>query len=87
MFGMLHIIKERVSELGDTAREITQNKTETWGRGGEKNEQNIIVWQFEATSYNFKCCLQKRKGGAEKLFEEIMARNFSNLIKTINRDP
>lgn len=77
----MNITKEAVSALEDRTIEFTQSKQQrkkytrkNWG----VITKNIIfvLWNFPKE--------RKKENGVESIFEEVMAENFSNLVKEIN---
>lgn len=73
--------EERISEFEDKTRRESKNRKEKRMKKSElslkdkwdsSNGQTYALWEYQK---------EKRKEEAEKLLEEIMTKNFQNLIK------
>lgn len=68
--------------------EIIQYEEEREKKIGKKNEQSLQdLWDNTKRSYIHVIEVSEKeeeKNGAEKIFEELMAENFPNLVKDIH---
>lgn len=63
--------------------EAIQNETQ-WEKGLRKNGQSISELKDFKQPSRQGVAVPEGKRKAEKIFEQIMAKNFPNLMKTIN---
>ena len=73
--------KERISELQEETREISQSEQYRENKqSGKENEQNFRnLWDCNKNSNAGVTWSPRRKGKGLKIFKEIMAENFPNL--------
>ena len=76
--------EESIPELEDMTVEMI-NSQEQKEKTLEKSEQSLMDLQDTIKEPNIRIAgVSQQEKGAERIFEEIMAENFSNLMKDMN---